>query len=513
MNSSPNTTRNTTKSNFCFANFLHSRLARCLFASALLAVTTFAHADDRDLASRLKSAVTRELSKSGSGARLGLSVVDLESGREIFGNSSDETLVPASVLKLVTTVTALRVLGGEYRFTTQFLLARTTTGAVDLYVKGKGDPSLLGSKLSEISEALLAQGVNRIRHLIIDDSSFIQPRGALGSNPYQAALSAVSLNHNSYELTLTPTSNGNRALAQVTLGSGIEVINQLKTVKGAELNYRVGQSPESNQFKSESEISTKPQPFSSPTIVLTVTGTIGESAAPAIAYQSVGAPAQYFGKVFRRVLEVAGVEISGELLRGITPNNAKLVHTARSKGLAEILRDLNHYSNNFIASQIVFILGEEEGSYSQTAGLRKMEQLLTDNGIAGAELFDGSGLDRRNKLSARSLTQLLSLAYRDLELAPDLLSSLSRFGNTGTLKSRSLSGGADRRDRGLKLASDFSSRADGVWGKTGSLAGVSSLAGYAEGVERRRYAFALIGNDFVKKEFEDKIVSLILGAE
>ena len=126
-------------------------------------------------------------------------------------------------------------------------------------------------------------------------------------------------------------------------------------------------------------------------------------------------------------------------------------------------------------------------------------------------LRDGSGLDRKTQLSTGQLTKVLAASYRDFSIAPDLISSFSRFGKSGTLQKRSI---GPKRARENPLLLGEGNRHQGVWAKTGTLAGVSTLAGFAKSYDNRIVAFAIFANGGVPKgsatRLEDAIVDAIV---
>ena len=447
--------------------------------------------------------------KSGEREKLSISVADVTSGEIVYQLNGTTARVPASVLKTVTSVAALEELGAHYRFRTDFFMASSNKVAVkekgrsgleDLYVRGGGDPSLLSSKLWEVAEQLKAQGIEQVGDLVLDDSAFISPRGALGSNPYQAALSATSLDHNCYRLFISPgAAAGQAAHTMLSLGAGFKLVNRVRTVRG--------EQKELNWSQSDAAVG-------EPEMTVTASGVIGVNAEPYVEYLTVPTPSRYFGHVFRQLLGSVGIATRGQIRMGITPNNARKILSFASKDLALIIYDLNHYSSNFMAEQIVYALGENDGEFDHKRGVQRLKKLLQRIGVDSSQfqVVDGSGLDRDNRLSTSALVRTLVYAYQKLGIGPDLLASFSRFGATGTLKKRSV--GDANASLSTPVGSPLGSlgeRSAGVWGKTGSLDGVSSVVGLLEDSQRRRLAYAIISNGFVSKEMEDRMISALLG--
>jgi D-alanyl-D-alanine carboxypeptidase/D-alanyl-D-alanine-endopeptidase (penicillin-binding protein 4) len=114
-------------------------------------------------------------------------------------------------------------------------------------------------------------------------------------------------------------------------------------------------------------------------------------------------------------------------------------------------------------------------------GIETMRSYLTELGVSPtrARLVDGSGLSDLNRLQARLLTETLVRVHRDFTIGPELAGSLSVGGIDGTLDER-FSNGVDRRR---------------IRAKTGRLAGVATLAGYAVNRDGHPFAFAVLAND------------------
>ena len=118
------------------------------------------------------------------------------SGKIVAGCNLDEPLMPASIIKVATVLAAMRVLGPDYRFTTEFY--RDHEG--NLYIKGYGDPSLVSEELALIAERLHAGGLRQVPAVYVDDTAFALEGPAPGQtrtdNPYDAPVAALAVNFN-----------------------------------------------------------------------------------------------------------------------------------------------------------------------------------------------------------------------------------------------------------------------------------------------------------------------------
>ena len=466
--------------------------------------------------------------------------VDLGSGEILFALNPDTLMIPASVVKLVSSYAALKTLGSGYHFPTELFVGavppsgndlfsrapaareQLTTGDLSLYVRGYGDPTLDSGKLSDIAEAVVQHGLTRIADLVIDDSLFVEPTLPTGQNPYEAGVSATSLNNNAYAIYVAPGISGQAAIVSITPGAPFTLVNRVTTVRGRSDSLQVVQNPSSGARDPRQNSVDGSQQFAQ-RVTVTVQGSIGSETSPVVFYQAVPNPVVYFGSVLAYYLRRAGVTITGSIRKGETPQDAKALETIESDELCTIVRKLNHSSSNFIAAQILFALGQDSSGYfRRQQGLRRLAEFAGELGMdpSSMMLTDSSGLDRGNRLSVQQLIKLLGAAYKDAAAGPDFIASLSRFGQSGTLNKRTLLTPAtlaaiDAKGlRGEELRR-VKERAASVWAKTGTLDGVSALAGYLVTKAEDRVAFAIIANGDRPKDdlvaIEDRFVKILSG--
>ena len=175
----------------------------------------------------------------------------------------------------------------------------------------------------------------------------------------------------------------------------------------------------------------------------------------------------YVAALFRSLWTELGGSLGGTLRSGPVPAGAHLLASSESPALAEIVRDINKYSNNVMARQLFLTLGAESGHRPRPAtiadGDAAVRTWLAEHSLNFAELVldNGSGLSRRERISAENLARLLSLAWKS-PLMPEFISSLPLAAIDGTMKKR------------LKQ----NAVAGQAHIKTGSLEGVKAIAGY-----------------------------------
>ncbi|NLF26085.1 MAG: D-alanyl-D-alanine carboxypeptidase/D-alanyl-D-alanine-endopeptidase [Deltaproteobacteria bacterium] len=408
--------------------------------------------------------------RSQQGAALGVAVIDIDSGRQIYGYNAETPLIPASVMKVLTTTVALKELGPDFRFETRVFYDVIRDGfASNLYVQGGGDPDLTTEKLWLIARAIKQRGVNRIGRLVLDGSRFTDTISRRGVRAYQSGTSALALNFNSFGFEVCPTVPGKNARTVVDPPeAGVVLSGRIATVKGNSLAFQID----------EAALQMPPS--------YRLSGSIGAAKGCQVIYRSVPDPQHYFGEVLRQLLKSLGVIVPDKAVFATLPPGAKRLWTHKSKALSLILEDLNHYSNNFTAEQITTVLGtSSKGTADHRLGLARMADYLKRSGFDPTEFYvaDGSGLSRENRLSARIVTRILFEVHRDKNIQPEFEKSLSVAGRNGTLRKRDL--GA----LGLRLR-----------GKTGTLDGVSALSGYLFDVDKRKLAFAILQNRTVSRD-------------
>ncbi len=178
----------------------------------------------------------------------------------------------------------------------------------------------------------------------------------------------------------------------------------------------------------------------------------------------------------RRLLLRAGIT-AGAVATGRAPAGAYGLGQVESKALPDVLKEMDRDSDNFTAELVLKEIGAEAGTAGTTAeGVRVVLRDLADVGIplAGVRMFDGSGLSLDDRLTARALTALLVVAWKDVDLRNPFWAALPVAGVNGTLE--------DRMERAPARGA--------VRAKTGTTNRASALSGYVGD----RYVFAVLQN-------------------
>lgn len=503
------------------------------FFFGLLFSPPLANAVDEKLLSDLKTYVAEESPKLGSGLQVGFLVESIDTDETFFAESEQDLLVPASLQKLLLSLTALRVLGGQYHFPTEIFLDHLPravdpegkervdfqtpiTSVGNLYVRGYGDPSMDSMRMMDMALAIRQYGVEKVQDVILDDSLLLAPAKASGPRPSEAGSNAFSINQNAFAVYVAANRAASPAFVSLSPGLNFEVVNQVLTMRGREQSIAIETQPKKLVLPAEGESG-----MLGPSARVIVRGSFGQEIGGMVLWQSLPDISRAYADILLMSMKKAGIEVKGKLRFAEVPQNAVLLETFQSKSLSEILRDMNQQSSNVIASQLLYALGQDEKGYFRSElGVKRLNaqlDALSSPKPKVPQVVDGSGFDRRNRLSARQIANVLKDAAKDFSISPDFVASLGKFSETGTLKTRSiLNEKVLKALRGDELRKG-KLRARSVWAKTGTLEGVSGLAGYAVTKNDARVVFVLIENNVKDKQsasdFEDGFLRTLLGLQ
>jgi D-alanyl-D-alanine carboxypeptidase/D-alanyl-D-alanine-endopeptidase (penicillin-binding protein 4) len=405
-------------------------------------------------------------------------IVESRAGRTVFERGADTPMIPASNMKLVTAAAALSLLGPHYRFETTLLTDAPGVGATldgNLYVQGSGDPSIVTEELWKIAESVRVLGIERVNGDLILDSTYFDtlattsPVVSNGDRAYHARTGALSLNFNSIAVHTRPgASPGDPAVAVLAPDAPeVELRNDAVTCSpGRSSTLSVRRS------------------FENGSNVITVSGRVPLSSNARVHYRSLDDAEGYFGSMLKRFLGAQGVAVSGAVRRGRVPGEAMFLSVHRSKPLSLIVRDLNKFSNNFVAEQLLKAMSAHaSGRPGTTAGgVGAVEGYLLSRGVEPGSFVirDGSGFSRDNRLSTRAIAEVIRSALSDFGVSYEFACSLSVSGTDGTLE-----------DRMGYPALESSVRA-----KTGLLDGVTAISGLVEDERGEEMVFSIMINGF-----------------
>lgn len=294
-----------------------------------------------------------------------------KNGQYIVAHNLHKLFIPASTLKIATALTALHILGPAYRFPTFFY--RDMQG--NLYIKGGGDPFLISEEVGGIVAELKEHGCTEINDIYLDDTAFHLGDMADGAgsseNPYDAQNSALAVNFNTINVLKDTAGDVSSAEAQTpTLALMVELA--------------AGLEPGLHRINI-----TRHQPIGSATV------------------------SRYVGELFRAFQQQESIPGAGVIARKMVPDDLApfYIHHS-SKSLKDVIGPLMQFSNNFVANQIFLAAGAASFGYPATWAKGRQAVLAylrqqRDLGPAAIQIFEGSGLSRKNMVSPAAMVQLL----------------------------------------------------------------------------------------------------------
>jgi len=409
---------------------------------------------------------------------------------------------PASTMKLLTTVAALDILGSQYRWKTNFYANGLVEQGVlngNLIIQGFGDPKLVPEQFSVISQNLKNLGLQEIQgNLVLDRSvyaSSIRQSAPLDGEPsrtYNVVPDPLLYSFQTLSFRIF-NNNGQFEVAYTPRLAGLRIINQIQEIKGAcgdwtknlKIEIRKINDEEWNAFF------------------------IGKLSinCPEITWNSVSIDANNFLKQgLIASFEDAGIlwKTHPQIIDSEVPSNAKLLLSHPGTYLTDAVKDINKYSNNVMARQVLLTIGLEKGSRptSTTESIRIVKDWLKRSKLNFPELVveNGSGLSNIERISPQSMTSLLNFAVstKNNEV---FINSLPIAGVDGTMKNRLI-------DRLKKLWSANSPEAiftpdlslpnglqkTGAYMKTGTLQTVRAVSGYVVSKTGKVYAVSSMVN-------------------
>ena len=343
--------------------------------------------------------------------QLGLMVYDLSADSILYSYGGKQTLRPASTMKLLTSVTALDLLGSGYAYRTWLYYKGTIADGVltgDVWLVGGMDPLFDETDLHIMAETLHRVGVDSISGRIVTDVSFKE---------------------------------------EALLGEG-------------------WCWDDDNPQLSPLLVSRKDE----------------------------------FADRFKEELVKCGVAVNAPVTTDRLPKDVLLI-CSRSHSLREVLEPMMKESDNLYAESMFFQIAASMGKRPATAAHARqlIKQLLSRAGVTGVpyRIADGSGLSLYNYVTPELMVRLLRYAYLKRDIMAVLYPALPVAGVDGTLKKRMAKGYAHAN----------------VHAKTGTLSGISSLAGYCRAANQHLLAFCIINQGIMKhsegREFQDKVCELL----
>ena len=423
------------------------------------------------------------------GGKAAVYIADLDTGEELASYRSDSAMIPASTMKLLTTGTALHVLGSDFVFKTKLILDESVTPPL-LIIEGDGDPALgdpaifmgeqpgleIGALFDQIAEALRGAGVESISGVVVDDRVFDRnythpewPEDQL-NRWYCAQIGGLNFHTNVLNIYTQPAASGTPLIRMQPDAFWVQLEVKAKSNTRARDTAWVSRPTKSNSFTVHGNVSAK-------------------SEIPV----AIDTPPLFAGRVLATALVERGIEIGADsqstidAVRLVGPGEA----LTESRTLAiittpleDVLRRINTNSHNMYAESLLKRVGHEvtadPGSWENGAAVVRMvlAERVGAEAVESTIISDGSGMSRANRVAPKTFVRWLrSLSNSDHW--DTLINSMATPGE-GTLSRRFTNGDIDGE----------------LHAKSGYLTGTYGLAGVLEHpVSGQRVVFSIMLND------------------
>lgn len=394
----------------------------------------------------------------------------------IINHNGDKSLNPASVMKLVTTNAALDLLTPSYRWKTEVyrdgpLLNGVLNG--NLIIKGYGDPSFNAQEFWRLLMSLQQAGVKEIKGDFIIDKNFFAKNISNKKNfddevwrAYNAEPSAFLVNGRNTSFKFVVLDNLVKIYQEFELPE-VQIINNMTTTEG-----------ECGAWRSRFSYVVIPKKTG---VAVTFNGKFSPSCGERYFELSVLDDEKYAFYIFKKLWRELGGKFSGVFKTQETSGSAIKVIEQLSDPLGYVVRDINKWSNNLMAKQLLLTIAAESNNppASEAKGSLAVKTWLVSKGLEFDELVieNGSGLSRIERISAAHLGQVLVSAYNSTVMA-EFMASLPILSQEGTVMGRLKEGLANGR----------------AHLKTGSLDGVSAIAGYVLDANHHRHVIVMMVN-------------------
>ena len=437
--------------------------------------------------------VSLEIFKSAS---IGIEIRNLETGKLLAENDSEKSLTPASTQKLVTTATALEILGADFQFRTDVYI----TGRIDkdgilmgnLVIRGFGDPTLASKYfpknnrfISSIHSELKKLGIHQINGKLIVDHSFFKssiPRTWIWEdigNYYGAIPHPLTYKDNTYTLHFESKKAGQ--------------LSQIKTIENNQVDLEF-----TNEVMASSINRDRAYIFGGTSgFQRKIEGTIPQNQSDYKIKGALSKPQQVLVQDLKTILNADGIKINEQTHKVKTQ---RLLIQFNSPQLKDIVAITNQKSINLFADHLLFQIGYEKNKKADwQSGITAIKTFWQTKGIDSKNLFlyDGSGLSHFNALSAHTLNQIL--VYMNKSNNSDaFFNSLPIAGKNGTLKN----------------FGKQSPLAGNLKAKTGSMTSVRSYSGILSKPNGQQIAISFIINNYtcksreVSKQFKNLLLEL-----
>ena len=429
-------------------------------------------------------------SKHLIGARIGVLAVTYPEGDVLYKRNANEQFNPASVMKMFTTAAAMVTLGVDARYKTAVFAG--PGDCPSLYLVGGGDPGLGNSEVKDLARKVSGGDIDCVEAVYYDPSLFddqaLPPHFEEKQSDahWRPRVGALGMDDGAFSVRVKPGDyQGAAPLAELKPDTGCLLVDSRAVT--------VDVPGENKLWVSVSTLDGK--------VVVNISGESPMTDKSGTAFKkAVPDPDRFTACYFAEQLSRRGVEIRDrELRKGTAPAGSRQVVAVESGPLKGDLKRMQRWSRNFVAEQLVKLMAPADCRPATFAcGLAQLRRALFTLGVQPScmELGNGSGLFNANLVSPAQVVGLLVQLVGNEELGASYRGYLAAAGASGTLM-----------ERMRKLHKK-------VLGKTGTLDGVSALAGYHLRGKGRFTVFAIIFNDakapvFHLRKLQDRVVEIL----
>ncbi len=390
-------------------------------------------------------------------------------GAPLISHRAQVPVNPASLMKLVTTTVALDQLGPAFTWSTPVYVDGVVREGVlqgHVYLRGQGDPRLGVERLWLLLRRLQGLGIQRIEgDIVLDRSAFEVPARDPGGfdgeplRPYNASPDALLINFKSVLMHFVPDRAAQVARVHVEPPlAGVQFPASVPLSAGECLDYRAG-------LRLDWQDPVRPR------LAGSYPASCGERLWP-LAHPD---PARFAARAIEGMWQQLGGQLRGSVRDGQVPAGLRPAFSVESPPLAEVVRDINKFSNNVMAQQLFLTLSWQPQGLGRFEASRDLVTRWWRSRIGAEDLVldNGSGLSRQERITATGLARLLTHAWAS-PYASELMSSLPLAGQDGTL----------RRQASTAVAHL----------KTGSLRDVVGVAGFVDNARGERWVVVAIVN-------------------
>ncbi len=458
------------------------------------------------LSARISQAI---ISANLKNTNYALAVYSLDNHQFYFKNNTSEPLIPASLTKLFTAFTALKKLGTNFVYRTGiYYTGQNRNGIItgDIYIVGNGDPEFCTDDLHKIVDSIKAMGIKKINGNIIADDSFfdnitdrVKYSGDKDRVQALQKITGLSINKNIVTVTIKAIPQDAQRRAQIITdppSPSFRIINKTK-VKGSlkrqtKSRTEILQKSELNTFggpvenmntSRRSKTYIKEIKTDSGEQIFTATGTFNAGETDSYSYFILQPELAVAGALLR-IFNQSGIKVSGTFKTGKLKDAVSPIYklVERKRKIVNVISPMLKNSDNYLAENVFKLIGAHSGKMvenskeSQQIIINLMDSLNID--FDNCKLYDGSGLSRRNKITAETGIELLNVIYKNNDVKTIIDTSLSIAGTDGTLKNRMR----------------YTLAEGNLKAKTGTHGNVSGLCGVVRTLDGERLAFCFIFN-------------------